>query len=104
MKKILLVLLISNTAYASCFTRDVLPVLRPGAQWSMKEDDYDSIMWFSKQTIPSKDEVTQAIADCRVREAIERSQKDQAKIDLNSIVKTDTERINAIIKFLDLNK
>lgn len=102
MKKFIFLLLISNTAYATCFIRDVLPVLRPGAEWFIKNDDFVTLQWRSTQKVPTRAEIDQAIATCQQQEAAAKVQLDQAKIDLNDSDKTATERIDAMIKYLDL--
>lgn len=89
----------------SCGIRDILVLLCPGAQWSIHDDDLSTLQWFSPdKKIPTLAEINQAIAECQLRESTQRAEKVQAKIDLNSTIKTDTDRINAIVKYLDLDK
>lgn len=97
-------LFIASGLNAACSTEETLNQIRPGAQWSITNSDLSTMIWVSTQTRPTQKEVTQAIAACQAGEISVKQSKDQAKLDLNTKSKTDTQRIDAIIKYLGLDQ
>lgn len=72
----LILLLLSSPALGAvcqtpCDVHNALLKLRPsaaGAQWTMVNDDFSTIVWNSTQTIPSQQEVTDTILATNVAE------------------------------------
>lgn len=88
-----------------CSIAEILPTLRPGAEWSLSGNTYSGLNWLDKSAPkPTSKEVTDAVANCRIAEQLRLQQQTQAKIDLNTSAKTDTQRIDAIITYLQLDK
>lgn len=102
---IAILLLLPSVAMATCQIEDILLTIRPKAEWILRGTSYSGLQWLDKvQAKPTSTEVSNAISACRDSEIQERQDRDQAKIDLNTTSKTDAERINAIIKYLGLDK
>lgn len=88
----------------ACTIATAIQEVRPGAEWVLNGDRYAGLTWIDKvQTKPTSSEIDTAMVACQSRETQEKLARDQAKLDLNNTSKTDTERINALIKYLGLN-
>lgn len=87
----------------SCTIADVLPTLRPGAFWNFNGVDYSGIEWLEKtQAKPSQMEIDLAISNCLIQEPLRKAQKEQAILDAKNQTKTAEERLNALLKVIDL--
>ncbi len=88
-----------------CTLVQALQISRPGAQWKLDGTDYSGLEWLDiVQSKPTRIEVDNALNLCKSIEIQEKQARDQAKIDLNAKVKTDREKIEAIIRYLGLDK
>lgn len=88
-----------------CTIADGITMIRPGAEWILRGDTYAGLQWLdSVQAKPTAKEVDTAVTACQQKLATYTAARDQAKIDLNAKTRTDAERIDAIIKYLDLDK
>lgn len=105
MKMYLACFLIATFSSAECRISDVLLTLRPNAEWVLYGDTTSGLQWLDKkQSRPTDLQINSAIATCQQAKTLDDSARAQAKIDLNSTTKTDTQRIDAIIKYLGLDK
>ncbi len=102
MKKLLLILFIPSISFASCKTSDVLPTIRPGAQWAMNNNDLSTLVWLSTQTVPTQSEVNTAISACLTTTAnnIKQMQNDIFNVKLST--NTAATKLSALIDFLQL--
>lgn len=65
MKKILLLsLLLSQVAWGACEVSEVLPQIRPGEQWSLRNNDPSTLLWLSPTTAPTLAEINAGISNC----------------------------------------
>lgn len=89
----------------ACTIIEAIQSVRPGAEWSLSGSDYSGLTWLDgKTTKPTRKEITTAISECAADSDRESREIEQAKIDLNTTTKSDAERINAMIKYLRLDK
>lgn len=103
-KSILLLVFVASTSHGidRCDRDLVIEKMRPGAEWNLRGDKLE---WLDTVQLPPTDkEIDTATAECLVRVNQEKAAKVQAKTDLNTKTKTDADRIDAIIKYLDLDK
>lgn len=101
--KTLFILLIPTFCLCDCELRDALVAVRPLAEWSLRGEDYAGLKWIDKsQTKPSEAEINTAISNCRAQAAIDKQQREQAVIDARNSSKSTQERIDALIKAIDL--
>lgn len=102
MRTLLILLLPSISLAATCNRANAIFTLRPGAEWNTRGD---VIEWIdSRTTRPTDKEINDTIAACIAQQDQDRQAKLQFKSDLNNATKTPAERINALIKYLDLDK
>lgn len=103
--KNLLLLLLPSISFATCKTGDVVNSLFPTAQWIMTNDDFSTVDWQSKDIVkPTLKTVTDAVTACKATETADNTAKDQARVILKSTTATDKQKLDAIIKVLDLAK
>jgi len=104
-RRIVFILLFScSIGYADCTVSDVVGTLRPGAEWYMRGDDQSTLVWMSTQTIPSKSEVVQAMAECRSAKTTRMTQKQQARLDVKNTGLTPAQRLQALLILLDYDQ
>lgn len=108
--KILLILLIAKAAMASKYSLDdpcspifVLHSIRPGASWTISNQDIATLIWDDPSPKPTKSEVDTAISTCQSNQVAKKVETDQAAIDMTNKTKTTDERLDALIKVLGLN-
>lgn len=86
-----------------CTIIQSLEQLRPGAQWSLHGDQYSGIEWIDKtQTMPTEKEIGQAVSDCIASQTAKKAETDQALLDAKNTSKTADQRLDALIKAIDL--
>lgn len=95
--------LIAQTVYADCKASDVVQVIRPGAEWTMTDNDPATLVWMSTQTIPTKAEVIQAMQDCRAAAQARLLLKQQARLDVKNTALTPAQRLQALLILLDFD-
>ena len=89
----------------SCSIEDQLNAIRPGASWVIKSGDYSGIVWNDKvQVKPTPAEMATALSNCQNTVAPQATALAQAKADLNAKGNTPAQRIDAIVKYLGLDK
>jgi len=87
----------------TCTVEDQLATIRPGASYVIHRGDYDGIEWLDRgQAKPTKVEMDQALSGC-IASHID-SAKVQAKSDLNNGSRSPVQRIDAIVKYLELDR
>lgn len=64
-KLLIFLLLISPNLFALCRISEVIDSIRPGATWIVTNDDLNTLVWNSTQTVPSKIEINAAISQCQ---------------------------------------
>lgn len=98
-------ILLPSLVLADCGIGDALLTLRPRAEWNLRGETYEGLEWLDRsQTKPTSKEVSDAMTACEQQRTSDDSARAQAKFDLNSTAKTDTERLNALITYMGLNK
>lgn len=86
-----------------CAVVEALQEITPGAQWNLRGDEYEGIEWLDKsKQKPSKAQVEAEIAACRTRKSLEETQKRQAVLDAKDAAMKPEDRLDALIKALDL--
>src|SRR5688500_13420214 len=86
-----------------CAITEALSEIRPGAEWNLSGNSYDGITWLdNNQKKPTKKEVSDGIKACNDKLAAQRSAKEEAKTILRDPTKTDRERLEAVIKVIDI--
>jgi uncharacterized protein with PIN domain len=91
--------------YISCGMENILNAIRPDALWKLSGPNYEDIVWIdTKQTKPTRAEVDKALSDCQVQKTAIDTETRQTISDANNATKTDKERIDAIIKYMGLDK
>lgn len=89
--------------FLACTITEALPSIRPGAEWALIGTDYANLKWLDKsQTKPTKSEINLAIADCTAKKTSDAALKTQAIADAKNTTKTAQERLDALIKAIDL--
>lgn len=105
MKKIIIALLfIPSLSFGACGITEALLVLRPGAEWSMKGESYEGIIWMDKSIQPTKQEVSDQIIACQSTKTTRDSSKTQAKLDVKNGTLTQAQRFQALLILLDLDQ
>lgn len=106
MKKIVaFILLIPTIALCdSCDVQSVLQMLRPGAEWSISNNDVVTLVWLSTQTVPTKPEVLAAVATCRSDLAARKTLKAQSRVDVKNSGLTIGQRLQALLILLDYDR
>ncbi len=88
-----------------CTIVEALQNIRPGAEWSLRGDDYADLNWLDKtQTKPTRTQITTAIADCKTDEAAREISKRTARVIVRTSTATVTQKVNALLLLLDLDK
>lgn len=85
----------------ACSIVTAISDIRPGASWVLNGWTYDGLIWTdATQTKPTQAEIASAIDKCKNKE------KDfkKYKADLNDATKSDAVRLDAMIKYLQLDK
>ena len=100
MKKTLFILLIPSISFAFCDPADILPSVRPGAVWTMSNNDLTTQVWKSTQTIPSALEMQTGISNCLARVVA----KKQARLDAKNTALFPEARIQALLILLDYDQ
>lgn len=92
-KQIILLLFMSSLSWAStCDVSSVLVQIRPGAQWTMTNEDPSTLIWTSTDTIPSSSEIQSGIDACNA-EQTPSGQNLKARSDaIGSLLNSTTER------------
>lgn len=86
-----------------CGITEALSDIKPGAQWVMNGELYSGLEWLDKnQSKPTNKEVQDGVAACELRRLQDEALKRQAILDVQNTTKTDQERIDALIKVIDL--
>lgn len=78
--------------------------LRPAASWSMREDDYSTLVWSDPQTDkPTEAELQQEVArlqaewDAKEYQRLRRAEYPDFRDYLDGVVKNDADQINAYV-------
>lgn len=95
MKKLLTILF-------ACTIVEAISTLRPGAQWNLRGSTLAGLEWLDASKPPTQADIDQTIADCQAQDSLKKSQKDQAVIDAKNPAKTADQRLDALIKAIDL--
>lgn len=89
----------------ACTVSTALQDLRPGAEWSMSDNDPAKIQWLDQvQAPPTKAEVVARIADCKSDETTRTSLKQQARLDVRNTSLTQAQRLQALLILLDYDR
>ena len=104
MKILFLLVLFYSISNAACRVADVIQIIRPGAQWTISDDDRTTLVWNSTQTIPTVLEIQTAISTCQTDIANRLSLKQQARQDVKNAALTPAQRLQALLILLDYDK
>jgi hypothetical protein len=105
MKTLFLSLFVASISFASdCSVPAVLSKMRPGAVWVIRNNDPKTLTWQSTQPIPSSKEINDAVSQCQEKYKKRMALKSQAKIIVNDVNLQPTQRLNALLILLDLDK
>jgi hypothetical protein len=103
--KIFLLLLIQVPAFSLCRIEDGITRARPGAVWVMNDSAYEKLTWLDiTQSKPTLQEVLAGVDGCRNEESSRFRLKDAARFAVKSSTTTTTQKINALILLLDMDK
>jgi hypothetical protein len=102
--RVMALLLLSSLAIADCKVADVIPTLRPGAAWTITDNDTSTLVWQSTQTIPTALEVAVSVNDCKAKAASRFAAKAQARIDVKNTSLTQAQRLAALLILLDYDQ
>lgn len=101
----LILFLLSAPVMAQCTLADAVSAARPGAVWVLRGDDYDGLEWQdSSKKRPSKTEVGAALAACEDADTLRFAQKRAARFTVKLSTATPTQKVNALILLMDLDK
>lgn len=65
MKRLLFAItLLASHGYAACTVSDVLPQIRPGEEWTLRNNDPSTLVWISPTVPPTLAEINAGLADC----------------------------------------
>jgi CHASE3 domain sensor protein len=96
-------ILLASTAYGECRISDVLLIVRPGAKWTLQGNEYAGLQWTDQvQSKPTSQEIQAAITACRNAEARKLIDREALKIIISDKTKTVTQRVNALIDYLEI--
>lgn len=92
-------------ALLTCTIVQAIELARPGAIWSLKDNDYSQLNWQdATQSKPTIQELQTALATCRTNEANRVAAKKQARLDVKNISLTQTQRLQALLILLDYDQ
>ena len=101
----IVLLLMSSNSFSACRIYDVLPIIRPGAEWEVVGGTYQGLNWIDKvQVQPTLLEVQNAIAACQADAASRQTLKQQAKLDVKNNALTVPQRLQALLILLDYDR
>jgi len=84
-----------------CTISEVLPTIRPGAQWSLSGDQYEGLQWLDKaQSKPIKSEVDTAIVSCLQTDSLSKLQIADDKFQITVSTNTATQKLQSLIDLL----
>ena len=105
LKVILFGLLIQGVIYAECKLADAILKARPGAKWSLKGNSYGGLDWQDAvRSKPSVAELTLIQDDCMLEEERRVTDKGAAKAILKNRNATSSDRLDALIVMLDMDR
>lgn len=102
---LLIVFVASGLLSAECSIPEVLSTLRPGAVWSVRGNTYEGIVWQDQaQQKPGRAEVANALTACATDSASRETLRRIARYQVRLSTATATEKIDALILLLDLDR
>lgn len=103
--KTIAILFIPCFLFADCKTSDALVQIAPGAEWSLRGDDYKNIDWVDQKTDkPTEKQVSDAVKKCNADQKAKETTRASAKAVLGNPLATADQKVNAVILLLDLDK
>jgi hypothetical protein len=102
---LLISILIPQISFCICDIGEALQTLRPKAEWNLRGTDYSGIEWLdANQTKPTRAEIIDAITQCQSDLASRNTLKAQARFVIRNSTATATQKVDAVILLMDLDK
>lgn len=104
MKTLLILLSFQSASFGACRIVDVLPIIRPKAEWNCG-DTYASLRWLDRnQPKPTEQEVFNAVIQCTANKEAERTTKELALQIIRNHASSLEDKVDALIVLLDFDE